>query len=357
MMTGLVFITGANGHIGSTLARLLVSRGRAVRAFVRAQSDQRGLAGLPIERCVGDMLDADSVRRAVDGVELIIHAAAPTVVRTPADTAAVIEGTRTLLAAAASSPSCKRIVYVSSTVTVGVTEDPHKALDESSRMRLTGTPYQEAKSIAEDVVMEAVHNQHLPIVIVNPSTIIGPGDYRPTPPNGLVVDFLRGAGGLRWLFTKNLKAAPVYFDGGFSLVDVEDVAKGILLAAERGRVGERYILAGDNITLKTFFGAIATQIGVSGPWIRLSRPILVALASCLTAIMKHPPLSRSLAKTMAGRYAFFSSQKAVNELGYCWRPYSEGIARAVDWFVQSELLPEPRCADLQKRLARRLPGH
>lgn len=344
-------ITGVNGHLGSNLARFLLTKGVSVRGLVRPTSDLRGLAGLDVELVKGDMRDARAVRAAMEGVDALFHAAAPTVVRGAEDRSAVMEGARHVFDAMRDA-RVRKAVYVSSIVTVGVTSDPRLSLDENSFQRLSGTPYQEVKWESEAWVRSYLAETGLPVVIVNPSTIVGPGDWRPTPPNRLVVEFLNDAGGLTWLRNRNFKVAPIYFSGGFSVVDVEDVCDGMWRALERGRPGERYILGGDNVTLRQFFTDVAEITHLTAPWIFAPRPFLLAASFLLTQLMDHPPMSYDLAKSMVGRYSFFSSEKARRELGYSWRPHREAVARTVKWFLNTPLVRSDRRDQLQPRLAK-----
>ncbi len=338
-----------NGHLGSTIAGLCVARGDRVRGLVRPTSDRTAIAGLPIELCFGDLRDREAIRRAVHGATVVIHTAAPTVMRGEEDRRAVFEGVDNVFEAVRQTPTVRRAVYVSSSVTVGVSDSPGKTLSEDAHQRLQGTLYQEVKWDAEELATSLIRAHRLPIVVVNPSTIVGPGNVSPTPPSKMIVDFLNYSGTWEWIKKLNTKIAPVYFSTGLSVVDVEDVARGILLAAEKGVPGERYLLAGDNMTFKAFFDALASLTGLPAPWFPVTKPLMLCASAVLSAILDHPPMSYALAKTMVGRYSYYSSAKAVADLGYSWRPSREALRRSVQWFLGSPLVSPER-----KELIRRL---
>ena len=236
----------------------------------------------------------------------------------------------------------KKIVYVSSTVTIGIVNSPSKVLDESASMQLTGTSYQQVKWEAERFLQEQMHLENLPVVIVNPSTIVGAGDWRPTPPNKLIVDFMNTAGNWDWLLKLKFKEAPVWFKTGFSVVHVADVARGIFLAGEKGALKERYILSGDNITYLEMYRTLASILSLQRPYIYFPKRMMYALSWFLDQCMEHPPMSYSLAKTMVDHYAYFSSQKAKEKLDYGWRPYRESLTDAVRWFLNTPLVHDNR---------------
>ncbi len=351
-MAHTVLVTGVNGHLGSNLARALLTRGYRVRGLVRASSNRAMLEGLDLDLVVGDVLDGRRVAEALEGADGLVHLAAPTVVATADDHRAFSEGVSNVFEAARRTRTLERAVYVSSTVTVGITASPADVLTEDSEQRLSGSSIQGEKWSAERWVRDFAARTRLPTVVVNPAMIIGPGDVRPTPPNRLILDFVNHAGGLDWLRPLNLNAAPVYFRGGLSVVDAEDAARGIGLAYERGREGERYILAGDNVTYRQFFGVLGELTGLPGPWIPVPRSAMLGASLLLTLALKHPPLPYRLVRTMVGRYAYFSSAKAVRELGYTWRSHRDALRRAVEWLLAKSFVHAARRPRLEAALAR-----
>ncbi|MBI1975248.1 MAG: NAD-dependent epimerase/dehydratase family protein [Parcubacteria group bacterium] len=351
-MTRRAFVTGVNGHLGSHLVRVLLNDGWAVSALVRKTSNLAGIQGLPMDLFYGDVSDLESMRRAAQGCQACFHLASPTTVRSDEEARVALAGIENVCALLKENRGIERAIHVSSTITVGVTPEKGNPLDETSFMRLTGTRNQIVKWQGEEFVLDFLkQNQDLHVVIVNPSTIMGPGDYRPTPPDQLVIDFLNYAGTFAWLRELNLKAAPVWFTSGFSLVDVEDVARGIYHAFLRGRDGERYILGGDNIEFREFYRALSEITGLPSPFLYIPKPVMLGASWVLTRLMRHPPMSYALAKTLVGKFAFFSSDKAKRELEYSRRPYRETLRRTVKWFLETSLIREERKEKIRKGLA------
>lgn len=336
------FITGISGHIGPHLARLLLEAGYEVGGLVRPSSNLTLLGGLPLQLHSGDILDFESLKKGMKEATVVFHLAAPTLVRTLKDKEAILKGIDNLIHGAKQVSSIEKIVYVSSTVTVGVTSNRKQPLNETDSMCLTGTSYQTAKWEAENWLMKKMKEEELPVVIVNPSTIIGGGDLRPTPPNKLVVDFLNHAGKWEWLTKLKFKEAPIWFQTGFSVAGVRDIAKGIFLASQKGQNGERYILSGDNITFIELYRALADITKLRAPYIYFPKPVMVAASWFLDRLMEHPPMSYRLAKTMVGRYAWFSCEKAREKLGYKSQPYQASLQEAVDWFIDTPLVEAKR---------------
>jgi dihydroflavonol-4-reductase len=325
-------VLGANGHIGCHVTRELASRGHCVRAFVRAGTDLHSLEGVEAEVQVGDVLDRESVARALDGAETAYHLASPSSADPQIERIAV-EGTRHVAEAVLASRSVSRLIYTSSTITVGWTSDPRARLDESSFSNLSATPNQVAKCRAEALVLAQVRERGLPAVIVNPATTLGPLNYRPTPANRLVTDFLNG----RVHFT---------FDGGFTVVDVRDVARGMVLAAEKGRLGDRYILGGPQVTVRQLYRELAQVSGLPAPRLHLPRWAVLmgalGMEGLARVVRRHPPVTYRLMKAFVGSYSFHDSGKAAAELGYTWLPLDEILQRAVRWFVDSGLVSASR---------------
>ncbi len=319
-----VLVTGASGFVGYHVARLLVARGEEVRCLVRRTSDTSRLTPLGVTLAVGDLLDAESLRAAAAGCRTVYHVAADyrLWVRDPQELyRANVEGSRNLIEAATDA---ERIVYTS---TVGVLRqsDDRRVVDEATPSSLDDMigHYKRSKFLAEAAVRELAEAGR-PVVIVNPSTPVGDYDAKPTPTGKIIVDFLRGG-------------MPGFVDTGMNLVDVHDVAAGHLLAAERGRVGERYILGAENLTLEQILGLLAQLTGRPAP--RLRVPHAVALLAGywdnfinVTLRGREPNIPLEGVR-MSAHYMWFSPAKAVAELGLPQSPVSGALQRAIDWFL------------------------
>jgi len=318
-------VTGATGFIGANVVRELLGDGRTVRALVRRSSARRAIEGLAVEVSEGDLLDPVSVERAVKDVRQVFHVAADYRLwaRDPRELARTnVDGTQTVLRACAEA-GVERVVYTSSVGALGITEDgsPGTETTPVTLADMVG-PYKASKFLAEQVALEWV-SRGLPVVIVNPSTPVGPWDVKPTPTGQIIVDFLRG----RMFAT---------LDTGLNVVHVRDVARGHLLAAERGRVGERYILGNRNVTLTELFGMLARLTGHPAPRFRV--PYALAWCGALGAeaaarLTGTPPRVSLTAVRMARRRMYFSPEKAVRELGLPQSPVEEGLRDAVEWFA------------------------
>jgi dihydroflavonol-4-reductase len=326
-----VLVTGASGFVGSAVARALVERGYHVRSLVRASSPRANLHRVDCEVVQGDMRDRESVLRALEGVRYLFHVAADYRLwaRDPAEIERNnLEGTRTVMQAALDL-SVERVVYTSSVATlrvdeatVAATEDEPLAADAAIGV------YKRSKVLAERLVEEMIAHHGLPAVIVNPSTPIGARDIRPTPTGRIIVEAARGR-------------MPAFVDTGLNVVRVEDVALGHVLALERGRIGERYILGGENLSLQQLLAEIADMTGRRAPRVRLPVAPLYPLAHLAEAFARftgrEPFLTRDGLKMSRNRM-HFSSDKAVRELGYRPRPHGEGLRDAIDWFSQAGYL-------------------
>jgi dihydroflavonol-4-reductase len=319
------FVTGGTGFVGGAVVRRLLEAGYEIRALVRPGTDTRQLDGVPVERVEGDVRDAGSLRRGVGGCDHVFHVAALySFWGHPWDDfyQVNVEGTRRVLEAARDG-GVERIVHTSSVAALGTNADHSPATEEtpSSLEDRIGT-YQRSKFLGQEIAREFAR-QGLPVVIVNPSTPVGVGDHKPTPTGQVIVDYLNGR-------------MPAYVDTGLNIVDVEDVAAGHLLAAERGRIGERYILGGENLSLKQVLDLLAE---ISGrPRVRYRIPNALALAWSyvdVTLARLNPrriPAATPAKVRMSYHYEFYDPSKAIRELGLPQTPAREALRKAVDWY-------------------------
>ncbi len=326
-----ILVTGATGFVGSAVLRALAARGARVRALARPTSPRLNLEGAACEVMVGDMTDAGSMATALQGVRYLFHVAADYRLwaRDPGELRrANVEGTRITMEAALAA-GVERVVYTSSVATLRAPDTP-KFVDETA-MLADGEgvgAYKQSKVAAERLVEQLVADRGLPAVIVNPSTPIGPRDIKPTPTGRMVLEAAQGK-------------IPAFVDTGLNLVHVEDVADGHLQALENGRIGERYILGGKDLTLREMLADIAALTGRKAPTLALARAPLYPLAFVAEGIAqitgKAPMLTRD-ALDMAAHHMFFTSAKAERELGYRARPHTEALADALAWFREAGYL-------------------
>lgn len=318
-------VTGATGFLGSHVARALVERGEEIRVLVRASSDLRALDGLNAERVRGDLRDRSSLDRAMQGVQRVYHVAADYRLwaRDPREIhESNVAGTQNLLDAARDAGVTK-FVYTSTVATIAVPRDgelPNETT-QSSVGEMIGE-YKRSKFEAEKCALLAAESG-LPVVIVNPTTPVGPGDWKPTPTGKIIVDFLNGK-------------MPGYVDTGLNFVPVEDCAQGHLLAAEHGRVGERYILGGRNLTLKQMLDILSLTSGRPSP--RWKIPYAVAYAAGwvdmgVSRVMNREPQIPLDGVRMARHKMFVDGSKAGRELGFAPGPVEEALNRAVAWYA------------------------
>ena len=329
---GLCLVTGATGFVGSAVARALLSAGREVRVLARPGGDRRNLAGLSVEIAAGAMEDAASLARAVAGCRYLFHVAADYRLWVP-DPAAMyranVEGTRALMLAALAA-GVERVVYTSSVATLGLVAGGSADEETPSRLDDMIGPYKRSKFIAEEVVRALVAERGLPAVIVNPSTPVGPGDLKPTPTGRLILEAAKGH-------------MPGYVDTGLNVVHVDDVAAGELMAAERGRVGERYILGGENLALAAILAEVAHAAGKRPPRLKVPYPVAFAAAAVGAATARvtgREPFTTLDGVRMSKKKMYFSSAKASRELGYHPRPARDAIADAVAWFAANGYLKQ-----------------
>lgn len=321
-------VTGATGFIGGHVAAELVRRGYEVRALVREGCDRRRIATLDVELAFGDLRDRASLERALAGCDYLFHVAAAYTFWAP-DPRLIydtnVRGTANVLAAARAA-GIKKVVYTSTESTVGIARNGGLGTEE-----LVGDPrqlagdYKKSKFLAERLALEMCH-QGLPLVVVNPTTPVGPGDVKPTPTGQIIVDFLN-------------RQMPAYVNTGLNLVDVDDVAKGHVLGLEKGRLGERYILGHRNLTLREILGLLAGISGLPAPRVRL--PLWLALGAghvsqfAADKVTHRPPRIPLAAVKVARHFRHFDCSKAVRELGLPQTPIEEALAEAVHWFRQN----------------------
>jgi len=320
-----ILVTGATGFVGAAVARLLLAEGNAVRVLARANSDRRNLEGLAVEIAQGSLTDRASLARAVRGCAGLYHVAADYRLWVP-DPEAMrkvnVEGTEALLGAAVEA-GVSRIVYTSSVAVLGLHADgrPADETTPSTEADMIG-PYKRTKFQAEALVRRRIAEAGWPVVIVNPSTPIGPGDVKPTPTGRMILEAAAGK-------------MPAFVDTGLNVVHVEDVARGHLLAFAKGRVGERYILGGDDLALRDILGLVAGTVGRKAPTICLPHGLVLpiaALAELWARFSGREPFATVDGVKMAMKRMYFTSAKAERELGYGHRPAAQAIADAVAWF-------------------------
>jgi len=319
-------VTGATGFVGSHVARQLVSQGHAVRILVRRTSNLGVLEGLNVERVEGDLRDAASLEHAMRGVRRVFHVAADYRLwtRHPEEIyQSNVEGTRRLLEAAGKA-GVEKFIYTSTVATIAVPR-PGALPNEETRATVDEMigHYKRSKFMAEQEAMRAAA-EGLPVVIVNPTAPVGPGDWKPTPTGRILLDFLNGK-------------MPAYVDTGLNVAAVEDVAAGHLLASEKGRIGERYILGGRNMTLKQILDALSAITGRPAPRVRL--PHAVALAAgyageWFSRLSGREPQIPVEGVKMSRHRMFVESDKAEQELGYKASPVEAALERAVRWYEE-----------------------
>lgn len=322
--SGLCLVTGATGFVGSAVARALLKSGQKVRVLARPQSDRRNLEGFAVEIAEGSLDDPKSLAAAVAGCRYVFHVAADYRLWVP-DPAAMfrvnVEGTRELMLAALAA-GVERIVYTSSVAVLGIVRGGVADEETPSRADDMIGPYKLSKFEAEAAVRELIAERGLPAVIVNPSTPIGPGDIKPTPTGRLIVEAARGR-------------MPAFVDTGLNVAHVDDVAIGHLLAARSGQIGRRYILGGENLDLAHILAEVARVTGRRPPAFKIPHAALLPIAAGAEAVArwtKREPFATVDGVRMARKKMFFSSARAIEELGYAARPARHAIADAVAWF-------------------------
>lgn len=327
----IAFLTGASGFVGSAVARKLLDEGFAVRALVRKSSNRANLADVPLDVVEGDIRDVALVEKAMQGARYVFHVAADYRLWAP-DPEEIIrtntDGTRAVMSAAQKA-HVERIVYTSSVATLRLAGDGTPS-DETMPLNAEEAigAYKKSKVLAERLVERIIADENLPAIIVNPSTPIGPRDVRPTPTGRIVVEAAVGR-------------MPAYVETGLNLVHVDDVADGHVAALKKGRIGERYILGGQDMTLGQMLAEIAQLAGRRAPTIKLPRALIYPIAygaELAARITGREPFATVDGLRMAKYKMFFSSAKAEHELGYRARPAREALAEAFDWFRRAGYL-------------------
>jgi dihydroflavonol-4-reductase len=323
------FVTGATGFLGSHVVRALAEKGADLRLLVRQSSNTKNIADLKADLVTGDLRDPASLEKGIAGCDAIFHVAADyrLWVRDPNEMyRSNVEGTRAILETARKN-GVRRVVYTSSVATMGFTFNGQPA-DENSPVSLDNMigPYKRSKFMAEQVAIEAARAGQ-DVVIVNPTTPVGERDIKPTPSGRIIVDFLK-------------KKFPAYVDTGLNLVDATECARGHVAALEKGRRGERYILGGENLTLKQILDKLAVITGLPSPTIRV--PYVLALATGVVdevvtgRIRGREPRATIDAVRMGRKKMFVSSAKAERELGWKNVPVDDALRRAVVWFKAND---------------------
>jgi dihydroflavonol-4-reductase len=317
-------VTGGTGFLGAHVVRALVARSRSVRCLVRPGSRRDNLQGLPVEIAQGDLGDLPSLRSALQGADALFHCAADyrLYAKDPPEIyAANVGGTENILQAAFDA-GVARVVYTSSVGALGREPDGSPANEATPILREQMTGHYKKSKFDAERVAEAWAKRGLPVVIVNPSTPVGELDIKPTPTGQMIVDFLN-------------RRMPAYVETGLNLVDARDVAEGHILAAERGRIGEKYILGNRNMTLKEILDVLSRQTGLPSPrlrvphWIPMAAAAIDTAAARLTGRVPKIPLE---GVRMSRYKMFFDSSRAVRELGFPQSPVEAALGRAVIWF-------------------------
>lgn len=318
-------VTGATGFVGSAVARVLAARGHALRLLVRGSSDRRNIAGLDAEIVVGDLTDVGSLERAAGGCEHVLHVAADYRFWVPDPDAmlrANVDGAVNMVRAAGNA-GVRRIVHCSSVAALGLIGDGTEASEATptNEADFVGV-YKRSKYLAEKAVLDLARREGLPVVVVNPAAPVGPRDIKPTPTGKMILDAASGR-------------VPAYIDTGLNIVHVDDVAEGHVLALERGRIGERYILGGENMLLKDILGLVASVVHRRAPTICLPEAVVWPAAFVMEKLAgltgTAPMMTRDHLK-MARKKMFYSSAKAVAELGYRPRAVRLAVEDAVAWY-------------------------
>ena len=333
-----VLVTGATGHIGSTLCRALLQSGMEVRALVRPTSERDALAGLELDVVEGDVLDQRSFVEAATDCDVIFHNAAVFALHPPASEAmsrVAVEGARHAVVAAASALA--RLVFTGSVVAVGFGSRPDQLLDETAWASGLTVPYYRAKVESEQVALESAEQLGVDLVRVLPTLVLGPGDHRVTPSSRVLVDMLRGKGAT--------------FDGGVNVIDVRDAASGMIAAAERGRSGGRYILGGENVLVRDLGAIVSRVTGAPVPHLGMPRWAFSAMAAVMELVATRgspPAITRAVVHDVLGKYGWYDITRARTELGLATRPIIETVRDAARFFQSMRVVgPLPPMANAE----------
>jgi dihydroflavonol-4-reductase len=319
-------VTGATGFVGGNLVRELLKQNFRVKVLVRESSNRANIDGLDVEISVGDLSDRASLDRAIDGCEVLFHVAASYAFWTPHPSVVYdtnVQGTENILTAAGNA-GVQKIVYTSTESTIGIEGHSLGTEEGTATLESLSGHYKKSKLLAERLAL-TMCDQGLPLVVVNPTMPLGPWDIKPTPTGEVVVDFLN-------------RRMPAYVNTGLNAVDVGDVAKGYVLALEKGRVGERYILGNRNVTLRELLGVLEKVTGIKAPNVRV--PIWLALGAGFVdefvqgKLLKRPPRIPLSAVRTSRKFRHFDCTKAIEELGLPQTPIEQALERAVTWFRQ-----------------------
>ena len=319
------FVTGGTGFVGSAVIRKLLAAGYQVKALVRPGTNTRMLDGLSVERVIGDLSDTAALQQAMTGCEWVFHVAALYAYwgyTWDEFYQSNVEGTRRVLEAVARS-GVQHVVHTSSIASLGIPRNGTPGTEETPvTLKDMLSDYKRSKYLAEEVVREFVA-QGLPVVTVNPAAPVGVGDHKPTQTGKMIVDFLNGK-------------IPAYVDTGLTMVDVDDVANGHLLAMEKGKVGERYILGGENLSLKQVLDLLSEISGRPEVRVRIPRAVALGWAYVDTGLARlnpiHIPAATPAAVRVSRNKEYFSSAKAILELGYSFIPARKALRKAVEWY-------------------------
>ncbi len=320
-------VTGASGFIGSTIVRKLLKTGMDVRVTVRRDTDTKNIDGLDVERVHGDIRDRDAIRKALKGCDSLYHVAAYFAhwsLNKNLFYDINVEGTKTILEEALSQ-GLEKVVYTSTSNTIG----SHGAGNYVNEQAVfngwkTGDHYAISKYLAE-IEAKKVCDKGLPLIIVNPTLVIGVRDIKPTPSGAMIVDIVN-------------QDMPGFIDGAINVIDVEDVASGHLLAAQKGKIGHRYILGNENLSVGDFFKSVGEISGVKSPKLRLPYPVALALGHLFelgARITKKPPVVSASQVIIGNMGEHFDNSKAVNELGLPLTPIEKTIADTIQWFREN----------------------
>jgi dihydroflavonol-4-reductase len=328
MQSMTVLVTGATGFLGASLVRQLLDGGEAVRVTARKGSDRSNIAGLDVEVVEADLSDPATLPAACQGITALYHCAADyrLWVRNPAEMLRTnVDGSAALLRVAATA-GATRIVYTSSVAALGITKNGTPG-DEETPVQYADMVgiYKQSKYLAEAAVRDLVQREKAPVVIVNPSTPIGPRDIKPTPTGRIIVEAANGK-------------MPAFVQTGLNIAHVDDVARGHILAFDKGRIGERYILGGEDLTLETILHIVCAAVGRKAPTVKLPiaavLPIAYAAELAARLLPNWDPFATVDGVKMARKLMYFSSAKATKELGYSSRPAAAALQDAVSWFRQ-----------------------